>query len=119
MRRGAVARAASCTGAVSIVIAGASSVPPSARSTMRSSASSWNGFSRKSNAPMRITRTAVSMVPWPEITITGTSGACWRIFETSSMPSISGIQMSTIASRGTSRSSSSSARRPSCASTTS
>jgi hypothetical protein len=64
------------TAAASITAGGRSTVPPSARSTMRRSASSWNGFSRKSNAPMRITRTAVSMVPWPEITMTGTSGAC-------------------------------------------
>ena len=52
--------------------------------------------------PSRITRTAVSMLPWPEITMIGHARApAVRMRRTSSMPSISGIQMSTIASRGT------------------
>ena len=53
------------------------------------------GFSRKSIAPMRVASTAVSMVAWPLIMITGISRRpCEPHSLRSVTPSVSGIQMS-------------------------
>jgi len=52
-------------------IAARDSPARSARFTVASSFCSAIGFSRKSMAPMRVASTAVSMVPWPDIMITG------------------------------------------------
>ena len=55
-----------------------------------------SGFSRKSKAPSLVARTAVSMVPWPEImTTTGRSeaGIFW-MRSSASRPSMPGSQMS-------------------------
>jgi hypothetical protein len=52
------------------------------------------GFSTKSWAPIRTALTAVSIVPWPEITTTGTSGSRVRIRERVSSPSVFGSQTS-------------------------
>ena len=53
------------------------------------------GFSRKSNAPMRVASTAESMVPWPDIITTGMVSSPLPAHSLSSvMPSVSGIQMS-------------------------
>src|SRR5438876_712097 len=105
--------------AASAAVSAAAAFVPSARPTTLRRASSGNGFSRKSKAPRRMTRTAVSIVPCPEMTMIGTPGAWLRMRSTSSMPSISGIHTSTIASRGAACRSSSRARRPSGASSTS
>ncbi len=105
--------------AAGAAVSAAAAFVPSARPTTLRSASSGNGFSRKSKAPRRMTRTAVSIVPCPEMTMIGTPGAWLRMRSTSSMPSISGIHTSTIASRGATCLSSSRARRPSGASSTS
>ena len=59
-----------------------------------------NGFSIKSAAPSRVAATAFWMLPWPEIMITRTSGRSALIWRSSSMPSISGIQMSSRTSAG-------------------
>src|SRR5439155_1368706 len=105
--------------AASAAVSAAAAFVPSARPITPRRASSGNGFSRKSKAPRRMTRTAVSIVPCPEMTMIGTPGAWLRMRSTSSMPSISGIHTSTIASRGAACRSSSRARRPSGASSTS
>ena len=42
-----------------------------ARCTVVSNFCSAIGFSRKSNAPMRVASTAVSMLAWPDIITTG------------------------------------------------
>ncbi len=46
----------------------------SARSIVTSRRSALNGFSMKSKAPRLMALTAVSMLPWPLIITTGTSG---------------------------------------------
>ena len=46
------------------------------------------GFSMKSTAPWPMAATAVSMLPWPENTITGICGSRTLITRNSSMPSI-------------------------------
>src|SRR5258707_11279390 len=48
------------------------------------------GFSRKSYAPSLVARTAVSMVPWPEIMITSGALSISRIFCRVSSPSMPG-----------------------------
>ena len=67
----------------------------SARRTVASSFWSAMGFSRKSIAPIRVASTAVSMVPWPDIMITGMV-SCPLVAHSfrSVIPSASGIQMS-------------------------
>jgi len=53
------------------------------------------GFSRKSNAPILVASTAVSMVPWPDIMITGmVSKPLLAHSRNRVTPSVSGIQMS-------------------------
>jgi len=53
------------------------------------------GFSRKSSAPIRVASTAVSIVAWPDIMITGIESLPAAAHSLSSvMPSVSGIQMS-------------------------
>ncbi len=55
-----------------------------------------SGFSRKSSAPSLVALTAVSMLPWPEITTTAGrsgNGICWMRASTSS-PSRPGSQIS-------------------------
>src|SRR5438309_3336957 len=118
-KRRAGASEGAAPAAAGAAVSAAVAFVPSARPTTLSSASSGNGFSRKSKAPRRMTRTAVSIVPCPEMTMIGTPGAWLRMRSTSSMPSISGIHTSTIASRGAACWSSSRARRPSGASSTS
>jgi hypothetical protein len=63
--------------------------------TTRRSLASDSGFSMKSHAPSRVASTAVSMLPWPEIMMTG-HGRPPRSLHSRSrlMPSRSGIQMS-------------------------
>ena len=56
--------------------------------------SSESGFSTKSCAPMRTALTAVSMLPCPEITTTGTSGSRVRTRASVSRPSIFGSHTS-------------------------
>src|SRR5256885_36147 len=123
MVRSGKRRAGACDGAgpaaAGAAVEASAAFVPSARPTTPRRASSGNGFSRKSKAPRRMTRTAVSIVPCPEMTMIGTPGAWLRMRSTSSMPSISGIHTSTIASRGATCWSSSRARRPSGASSTS
>ena len=51
------------------------------------------GLGMKSKAPFLMASTAVSMVPWPESMMTGTSDS-FRMASRVSMPSISGILMS-------------------------
>jgi hypothetical protein len=76
-------------------IAARDSPARSARFTVASSFCSAIGFSRKSIAPMRVASTAVSIVPWPDIMITGML-SCPPVAHSlrSVMPSASGIQMS-------------------------
>ena len=53
------------------------------------------GFSRKDSAPMRVASTAVSMVAWPLIMMTGmVSWPAEAHSLSSDTPSVSGIQMS-------------------------
>ena len=56
--------------------------------------SSESGFSMKSKAPSLVARTAVSIVPWPEIMMTagGRGCACKRL--SASSPSMPGSQTS-------------------------
>ena len=62
------------------------------------------GFSRKSNAPMRVASTAVSIVPWPDIITTGIVSRPEDPHSRSSVtPSVSGIQMSSSTSAGWAR----------------
>jgi hypothetical protein len=56
--------------------------------------SSESGFSTKSNAPILIARTADSMLPCPEIMITGASTRRSWSFCSVASPSIPGSQMS-------------------------
>ena len=56
--------------------------------------SSESGFSKKSNAPSLVARTAVSMVPCPEMMITSGGSSCSLIFSSVSSPSIPGSQIS-------------------------
>ncbi len=59
------------------------------------------GFSRKSNAPIFVASTAVSIVPCPDIMITGI--VSWPLAphsRSSVTPSVSGIQMSSSTSAG-------------------
>src|SRR5205823_5248095 len=74
VRCGSTRAGATAAGAV-VPSRSTETLPSSARPTTWSRASSWKGFSRKSNAPRRITRTAVSIVPWPEMTMIGNRGA--------------------------------------------
>jgi hypothetical protein len=53
-----------------------------------------SGFSMKSKAPSLVARTAVSMLPWPEIITTAASLPCSRIRRKVSSPSISGSHTS-------------------------
>ena len=57
-----------------------------ARATMSSNRSASNGFSMKSAAPRRIAATAVSRLPWPEMTSTGSVGSRRLISSSSSSP---------------------------------
>ena len=59
------------------------------------------GFSKKSNAPIRVASTAVSIVPWPDIITTGmvNSPALPHSFSRL-MPSQSGIQISSSTTSG-------------------
>ena len=77
----------------------------SACSTARSSFCSVIGFSRKAMAPCLVASTAVSMVPWPLIMITGMV-SCDVVPHSLSrlMPSTSGIQMSSSTRSGRMRS---------------
>ena len=69
--------------------------PASALPTVASSFGRLIGFSRKSNAPMRVASTAESMVPWPDIITTGMVSKPLPAHSLRSvMPSVSGIQMS-------------------------
>src|SRR5579862_5464603 len=52
------------------------------------------GFSKKSYAPNLVARTAVSMVPWPEIIMTSGAFSLSRIFPSVSRPSIPGSHTS-------------------------
>jgi hypothetical protein len=73
----------------------------SARVIVPSSFARPIGFSRKSNAPMRVASTAVSIVPWPDIMTTGI--VSWPELphsRSSVTPSVSGIQMSSSTSAG-------------------
>ena len=64
-------------------------------STARSSFCSVIGFSRKAIAPCLVASTAVSIVPWPLIMMTGIVRQAVALHSLSSvMPSTSGIQMS-------------------------
>src|SRR5438270_8411901 len=56
--------------------------------------SSESGFSRKSYAPSFVARTAVSMVPWPEIMMTSGGLSNSRILSRVSRPSTPGSQIS-------------------------
>src|SRR5436190_4929332 len=56
--------------------------------------STERGFSRKSYAPNLVARTAVSIVPWPEIMMTSGAFSLSRIFSRVSSPSIPGSQTS-------------------------
>src|SRR5205814_421492 len=56
--------------------------------------STERGFSRKSYAPNLVARTAVSMVPWPEIMMTSGAFSLSTIFSRVSNPSIPGSQTS-------------------------
>jgi len=58
-----------------------------ARSTISRRRSASNGFSMKSAAPRRIAATAVSRLPWPEITSTGIEASRRLISSSSSSPS--------------------------------
>ena len=62
--------------------------------TTRTVFSSESGFSTKSYAPILIARTADSMLPWPEITITWASTCRSRRRVSVASPSIPGSQMS-------------------------
>ena len=59
-----------------------------------SNRSSDSGFSRKSNAPSLVARTAVSIVPCPEMIITSGGSWCSLIFSSVSSPSMPGSQIS-------------------------
>ena len=73
----------------------------SARDTVPSSFCSPTGFSRKSNAPIFVASTAVSIVPWPDIITTGiVSWPAAAHSRSSVTPSVSGIQMSSSTSAG-------------------
>jgi hypothetical protein len=72
-----------------------------ARAMVDSSLESPIGFSRKSNAPMRVASTAVSIVPWPDIMTTGIVSSELEPHSRNSVtPSVSGIQMSSSTSAG-------------------
>ena len=58
------------------------------------------GFSRKSNAPSLVERTAISMEPCPLIIIAAVSGLSFFILPRRSMPSMSGSQTSSITTSG-------------------
>jgi hypothetical protein len=58
-----------------------------ARATISSSRSASNGFSMKSAAPRRIAATAVSRLPCPEMTSTGSDGSRRLISSSNSSPS--------------------------------
>ena len=74
-------------------------------STARSSFCSVIGFSRNAEAPNLVASTAVSMVPWPLIMITGIVSRPEAPHSLSSvMPSTSGIQMSSSTRSGRMRS---------------
>ena len=67
----------------------------SAAVTVLSSFCSAMGFSKKSNAPIRVASTAVSMVPWPDIITTGIlSNPALPHSLSKLIPSQSGIQIS-------------------------
>jgi hypothetical protein len=76
----------------------------SARATVPKSFCRPTGFSRKSNAPIFVASTAVSIVPWPDIMTTGIVSWPEAAHSRSSVtPSVSGIQMSSSTSAGRSR----------------
>src|SRR5438105_11937635 len=56
--------------------------------------SSESGFSRKSKAPSLVARTAVSMVPWPEMMMTSGASSMSRIRCSTSRPSMPGNHIS-------------------------
>ena len=73
----------------------------SARAIVDSSFCRPIGFSRKSNAPILVASTAVSMVPCPDIITTGIVSWPLAAHSRSSVtPSVSGIQMSSSTSAG-------------------
>ena len=73
----------------------------SARAIVDRSFWSPTGFSRKSNAPIFVASTAVSIVPWPDIMMTGIVSWPPAAHSRSSVtPSVSGIQMSSSTSAG-------------------
>ncbi len=78
-----------------------------------------HGFSRKSKAPSRVASTAVAMVPWPEIMITGHCVSRARRRRRVSRPSMPGKRTSRITRSMRSRSASASASSPFSASATS
>ena len=69
-----------------------------ARATSSSRRSASNGFSMKSIAPRPMAETAVSILPWPEKMITGSSGSRLLIASSTSSPSI-GLPWSQTSSR--------------------
>ena len=76
----------------------------SARDTVPRSFCSPTGFSRKSNAPIFVASTAVSIVPCPDIMMIGiVSSPAAAHSRRSVTPSVSGIQMSSSTSAGCSR----------------
>jgi hypothetical protein len=89
-----------------------------ARSIEARIASSENGFSMKSAAPSRVARTAASMLAWPQMITTGSSGRSALICSRSAMPSISGSHTSRMTRDGADERTRSRALRPSPASMT-
>ena len=61
---------------------------------MSSSLSVESGFSRKSSAPRRVARTAISILAWPEIITTGTGAPSALMSSSSARPSLPGITTS-------------------------
>ena len=66
----------------------------SALAMLDSNASSEKGFSRKSNAPARIARTANGTSPWPVIRMTGNAGYFAATAACNSNPSMPGMRIS-------------------------
>ncbi len=66
----------------------------SAFSTVSSSFSVEIGFSRKSRAPRRVARTAISMCAWPDIMTTGVGTPCAFSSSRSARPSLPGMTTS-------------------------
>ena len=66
----------------------------SALSTVSSSFSVEIGFSRKSRAPSRVARTAISICAWPDIMTTGVLNPCCLSSSSKASPSFPGITTS-------------------------